>query len=298
MKGDRITVIDMEVSAFPSIQDATNTVRAWLSIPRHQRKGRSICLANVHMCMEVKDCADYKEVVNGADMVLADGKPISIAQHMLGHKGAAQIRGTDMTLSLCELSHSDGITLGFYGGTSEVLELMTDALKARFPNVKIALMISPPFRPLTSEEDADYIRQINDSKVDVLFVGIGCPKQERWMAEHRDKLKCVMLGVGAAFDFIAGRKKHAHKYLQKVGLEWLFRLLCEPRRLWKRYLKHNPRFVYHFAKQLWFDRGSGGGRKPESGDEEKAEGGNLKPEWEARNSRRLPDTSGRKPESG
>ena len=110
--------------------------------------------------------------------------------------------------------------------------------------------ISPPFRELTDQEDAEYIKQLNESGTKILFVGIGCPKQEIWMATHKQKVRCVMIGVGAAFDFFSGRKKHAPRRMQKVGLEWLFRLANDPKRLWKRYLKHNPRFIWYFGKQL------------------------------------------------
>jgi N-acetylglucosaminyldiphosphoundecaprenol N-acetyl-beta-D-mannosaminyltransferase len=123
-------------------------------------------------------------------------------------------------------------------------------LKQQYPAIKIIYSYSPPFRQLTEEEDQQVIDQINQSEVYVLFVGIGCPKQEIWMAEHKQHLQCVMLGVGAAYDFIAGTKQHAPRWMQKIGLEWLFRLASEPKRLWKRYLKQNPRFIYHFTKQL------------------------------------------------
>ena len=119
-----------------------------------------------------------------------------------------------------------------------------------FPKLDIAYSYAPPFRRLVNEENKKYVDAINNSGVNVLFVGLGCPKQEIWMAAHKEQVNCVMLGVGAAFDFIAGNKKNAPKWMQSIGLEWLFRFLCEPRRLWKRYLKHNPRFVYHFVLQL------------------------------------------------
>jgi N-acetylglucosaminyldiphosphoundecaprenol N-acetyl-beta-D-mannosaminyltransferase len=123
-------------------------------------------------------------------------------------------------------------------------------LTKQYSDIQITYSYSPPFRPLRAVEDLNVIEQINASKVDVLFVGIGCPKQEIWMAEHKEQLKCVMLGVGAAFDFIAGNKKHAPRWIQRIGLEWLFRFLSEPRRLWERYLKQNPRFIWHFTLQL------------------------------------------------
>lgn len=217
--------------------------------------GSYICVSNVHMCMETFDDQSFRSVVNSADLVIPDGRPISWAQKLLGYSNAEQVRGQDIMNEICRLSGKESLTIGFYGGESdEVLAQVVSNLESTFPDIKIAYTYSPPFRPLTNDEDEHVVNEINDLGVDVLFVGIGCPKQERWMAEHKDRVQCVMLGVGAAFDFISGSKKHAPRWMQKVGLEWLFRLVSEPRRLWKRYLKQNPRFVYYFVQQWLFGR--------------------------------------------
>jgi N-acetylglucosaminyldiphosphoundecaprenol N-acetyl-beta-D-mannosaminyltransferase len=213
--------------------------------------GSYVCVSNVHMCMEVFDSAEFKSVVNNADLVIPDGRPLSWAQKLLGHKNAEQVRGQDIMNAICEQSGTKKLNIGLYGGSSdELLKQVITELKTSYPDINITFSYSPPFRPLTDEEDSDIVKQINDADVNVLFVGIGCPKQERWMAEHKEQLNCVMLGVGAAYDFIAGSKKHAPRWMQRVGLEWLFRLLSEPKRLWKRYLQQNPRFIYYFSKQL------------------------------------------------
>ena len=213
--------------------------------------GAYICVANVHMCMETFDSQEFRKTVNQADLVIPDGKPLSIAQKLLGHKAAVQVRGQDIMNALCEISGKKNLNIGFYGGSSEaVLDLVKSNLLKQYPDIKITYAFSPPFRSLTDEEDLDIVNQINDAEVDILFVGVGCPKQEIWMAEHKDKLSCVMLGVGAAFDFVAGNKKHAPRWIQNMGMEWLFRLLSEPGRLWKRYFKQNPRFIWHFGFQL------------------------------------------------
>jgi N-acetylglucosaminyldiphosphoundecaprenol N-acetyl-beta-D-mannosaminyltransferase len=213
--------------------------------------GAYVCVSNVHMCMEVFDSEDFANVVNNADLVLPDGRPIAWAQILLGHSNAEQVRGQDIMNALCAASGSENFNIGFYGGSSTaLLEEVVANLKNSFPDINITYTYSPPFRSLTPDEDTAVVDAISAAKVDVLFVGIGCPKQERWMAEHKDKLHCVMLGVGAAFDFIAGSKKHAPRWMQKIGLEWLFRLASEPSRLWRRYLIQNPRFIYHFSKQL------------------------------------------------
>lgn len=243
---DHCTVISMDV-------DVTNLSNALANVKvlANQNIGSYVCVSNVHMCMEVFDSADFESVVNNADLVIPDGRPLSWAQKLLGHKNAEQVRGQDIMNAICEQSGTKKLNIGLYGGSSdELLKQVITELKTSYPDINITFSYSPPFRPLTDEEDSDIVKQINDADVNVLFVGIGCPKQERWMAEHKEQLNCVMLGVGAAYDFIAGSKKHAPRWMQRVGLEWLFRLLSEPKRLWKRYLQQNPRFIYYFSKQL------------------------------------------------
>jgi N-acetylglucosaminyldiphosphoundecaprenol N-acetyl-beta-D-mannosaminyltransferase len=233
--------------------DITNLIHATELILSmiQKKKGAYVCISNVHMCMEVFDSIEFAMIVNNADLVIPDGRPLSWAQKLLGHYEAEQVRGQDIMNALCEQSGSKNFNIGLYGGSSdELLHQVIAALKSSYSDINITFSYSPPFRPLTNEEDQDIIQQLNDSNLNVLFVGIGCPKQERWMAEHKNSLNCVMLGVGAAYDFIAGSKKHAPRWMQIVGLEWLFRLCSEPQRLWKRYLQQNPRFIYYFAKQL------------------------------------------------
>ncbi len=234
-----------------SLSSVVSNVVTWAS----KERGYYICVSNVHMCMEAFDYSSFRKVVNQADLVIPDGKPLSIAQKLLGHKNASQVRGQDIMNAICQISGEKSLNIGFYGGSSDViLELVMSNLKKQFTDIKISYSFSPPFYFLNDQEDLNVIKQINLNQVDVLFVGIGCPKQEIWMAEHKEKLNCVMLGVGAAFDFIAGNKKHAPRWVQNIGLEWLFRLLSEPKRLWRRYLKQNPRFVWYFLLQLLRNR--------------------------------------------
>jgi len=216
-----------------------------------RQQGAYVCVSNVHMCMEVTDSLEFQRVVNSADIILPDGKPLSIGQRLLGHKKAQQVRGQDIMNQICAESGKKEINIGFYGGSSSaLLAIVKQKLLESYPDIKVTYAYSPPFRPLTAEEDMKVISDINAAEVNVLFVGIGCPKQEYWMAEHKQELHCVMLGVGAAYDFIAGSKKHAPRWVQKIGMEWCFRLCSEPKRLWKRYLSTNPRFIFHFGKQL------------------------------------------------
>lgn len=210
-----------------------------------------ICVANVHMCMEANDSIDFRKIVNSAKLVVADGRPIYWAQKLLGYSEAKQIRGQELMTGLCSVSVNKKLNIGLYGGsTPEVLTKVISVLNNRFPNILINYYFSPPFVELTELENKTVINDIIKSQIDILFVGIGCPKQERWMAKNSPNIPCVMIGVGAAFDFIAGEKRYAPQWIQKIGCEWLFRLLNEPRRLTPRYLKSNPRFIYHFIKQF------------------------------------------------
>jgi N-acetylglucosaminyldiphosphoundecaprenol N-acetyl-beta-D-mannosaminyltransferase len=214
------------------------------------KKGSYICVSNVHMCMETYDDIDFRAVVNNADIVVPDGRPIFFAQKLLGNEVTEQVRGQDLVEAICKASNSSNLNIGLYGGANpSILRQVQIKLTESYPDIKISFMHSPPFRKLTDMETTIVLNEISDAKVDVLFVGIGCPKQEKWMAENYSGSNCVMLGVGAAFDFIAGNKAHAPRWMQKVALEWFFRLCTEPRRLWKRYLLHNPRFMLYFLFQ-------------------------------------------------
>jgi N-acetylglucosaminyldiphosphoundecaprenol N-acetyl-beta-D-mannosaminyltransferase len=198
----------------------------------------------------LRTCAWRRQVVNGADLVTPDGRPLVWALRSLGVRGASQVRGTDLTQHVVAQAARENVPIGLYGGTPELLEVFGRVLKTRYPNIQVVCQIAPPFRPLTPEEDKAVTKEIVASGTRILFVGIGCPKQENWMAEHVGRIPAVMLGVGAAFDFHTGRVRQAPRWMQLAGLEWVFRLLMDPRRLWKRYAKHNPRFVWLFLMQL------------------------------------------------
>jgi N-acetylglucosaminyldiphosphoundecaprenol N-acetyl-beta-D-mannosaminyltransferase len=238
-------VLGMRVDA-TSYGDASRRVARWA------REGRSayVCVATVHMVMEAFDSSAFLRTVNGADLVTPDGRPLVWALRSLGVKDATQVRGTDLTTHVVERAAREGLPIGLYGGTPDLLERFVGILERRYPGVRVVCRIAPPFRPLTPEEDEAVIEEILSSGARILFVGIGCPKQERWMEAHKERIPAVMLGVGAAFDFHTGRVRQAPGWIQVAGLEWLFRLLMDPRRLWKRYVRHNPRFVALFLLQL------------------------------------------------
>lgn len=227
--------------------DAIQTILGWAD----RRESRYVCFANVHMVMEANDSPEYREVVNGADLATCDGKPLAWTLQKLGVSEAQQVCGPSLMPKLLSDCAERGVPVGLYGGGSdESLEQLTRVVTERFPGLNIAYVYSPPFRPLTAEEDAKVVSDIVESGAKVLFVALGCPKQEKWMAAHRGTVPCVMLGVGAAFDFIAGTKAEAPALVRRFGMEWAFRLATEPKRLWRRYARHNPRFMARVAMQL------------------------------------------------
>lgn len=215
-----------------------------------RRESRYVCLSNVNNVMTAHFDPEFRRLSNGSDLVLTDGMPLVWGLKLLGIPGAERVNGPALMPRLCAAAARAGVPIGLYGGTPEVLAELRTGLPARFPGLDIAYAYSPPFRPLTADEDREVVDAVNASGARILFVGIGCPKQERWMARHRGAIEAVMLGVGAAFDFEAGRKPVAPHWMQRNGLEWLFRLATEPRRLWRRYLLFNPLFLALFAAQL------------------------------------------------
>ena len=222
-----------------------------------------VCAANVHMVMEAWDDHSFRAQVNRADLVVADGQPMVWALRLQGQPQQRRVRvSPDFLLRLFELASKSGTIVGLYGGHQQTLATFTASLGAAYPEVKVGFAYAPPFRPLACDEDLTVIDEIKAAGVQLLLVGIGCPKQERWMAEHRDKLDCVMIGVGAAFDLFEGRTREAPRWMRGIGLEWTYRLALEPRRLWRRYVKQNPRFVALFGAQMLAELlGRAGGRR-------------------------------------
>lgn len=202
-----------------------------------------VCAANVHMVMEAHDSPEYRRILNGARLVTPDGVPLVWILRYLGASNPSRVYGPDLTLAVLEKAERAGVPVGFYGSTDVVLDRLMSAIHQRFPGLRVPYAYSPPFGRITAEQDACIVERINASGAAILFVGLGCPRQERWMGEHSASIGAIMLGVGAAFDFIAGSKPQAPPWLQRYGLEWFFRLSTEPRRLWKRYARHNPRFA-------------------------------------------------------
>ncbi|MDA8127849.1 MAG: WecB/TagA/CpsF family glycosyltransferase [Betaproteobacteria bacterium] len=217
------------------------------------RESRYVAICNVHVVVSASRDADYRAVINGADMATPDGAPVAWMLRRQGFAEQARISGPDLMWALCERAAKARLPIYCYGSVEATLALLAQRLRIAFPDLQMT-MESPPFRPLTAEEDAAAVERINASGAGIVFVGLGCPKQERWMAEHRGRVNAVMIGVGAAFDFHAGTVQRAPAWMRANGLEWLHRLASEPGRLWKRYLVTNTLFIVGAARQLLFGR--------------------------------------------
>ena len=237
------------VSLLPDVVNRESVIEKIAELVKNG-KGGYVCFSTVHMVMESYDNPEYGAKINAADLIVTDGMPLVWMQKMQGVKTASRVRGSDLMISLCRYAEKTGLSVGFYGGRKEVINVVTERAAKELPKLKIVYTFSPPFRSLTGEEDVLVTAEINAAAPDILFTGLGCPKQENWMWTHKSKLKTVMLGVGAAFDFYAGNLKESPEWMRKSGLEWLFRLTQEPKRLWKRYLLLNPRFMWLATLQL------------------------------------------------
>lgn len=216
-------------------------------------ESRYVCHANVHMVMEAVDDASFAAEVNAADLVTADGMPLVWALSAKGVRGHTRVYGPTLMLHLLAAAAAAGVPVGFYGSRESTLTRLLSQLREKHPGLHVAFSRSPPFSSKAPGSEADD-REIAESGAKLLFVGLGCPKQERWMASRKGRLPCVMLGVGAAFDFHAGTVRQAPSVMQRVGLEWAFRAAMEPRRLLGRYARTNPRFVALMAKELLEER--------------------------------------------
>lgn len=238
-------ILNVRVDA-TTYADATARVIAWA------REARScyVCLATVNSIMEAHGSREYQHVMRDADLVTSDGMPLVWLLRGLGIAGASRVYGPDLTITVLSAAAKHGIPVGFYGGSELVLAKLMKAVQQRFSDLRIAYACAPPFRALTAAEDDQTTRAIETSGARILFVGLGGAKQDYWMHEHHGRVHCVMLGVGAAFDFIAGTKPQAPRWMQQSGLEWVYRLSNEPRRLWRRYLSRNPHFAVLALAQL------------------------------------------------
>ncbi|UZQ55480.1 WecB/TagA/CpsF family glycosyltransferase [Trichothermofontia sichuanensis B231] len=232
--------------------DATNYDAACDLIQRwaEARQSRYVIAANVHVVMTAYWQPAFQQIVNQAALVTPDGMPLVWALRLLGVVDAVRVYGPDLMLAWCDRAARSGVPLYLYGGTPTMLEKLSHQLTGQFPGLAIVGCYAPPFRPLTPAEEAADAARILASGARVVLVGLGCPKQEQWMARQQEQLPLVMIGVGAAFSFHSGEVSQAPRWMMAWGLEWLYRLLVEPRRLWRRYLINNPVFVVLLGWQL------------------------------------------------
>ena len=242
-----------------NITDMEKTV-SYIEQHLDELKGHYICVSNVHTTVTAYRDGEYREVQNNAAMNIPDGKPLSIVQRHTGFKEAGRVPGPDLMPEIFRLSEKKGYRHYFYGSRQETLDALKVKRAEEYPKMNVVGMYSPPFRPMTEEEDEEAIRNINECNPDFIWIGLGAPKQEKWMAAHDGRVCGVMLGVGAGFDFHAGTIKRAPLWMQEFCMEWLFRIGQDPKRLFPRYLDTNFSFVYYLFRE-WLKGKNGIDRK-------------------------------------
>jgi N-acetylglucosaminyldiphosphoundecaprenol N-acetyl-beta-D-mannosaminyltransferase len=258
VRPSRFDVLGVPVSAI-TMAEALAAIDAWI----RGRTPHYVCVTGVHGVMESHRNEELRRIHAHAGLVTPDGMPLVWLAHLAGRSHVERVYGPDLMLACCERSLQTGARHFFFGGAPGIAERVAARLSARFAGLAVAGTHSPPFRPLTADEDEQLIDEINAADPDIVWVGLSTPTQERWMADHVGRLRApVLIGVGAAFDFHAGVKPQAPRWMQRGGLEWAFRLATEPRRLWKRYLINNPSFVWNVTV-AWM-RGMAAARVPPS----------------------------------
>jgi N-acetylglucosaminyldiphosphoundecaprenol N-acetyl-beta-D-mannosaminyltransferase len=240
-------VLGVRVDAV-QIPDAIARMERWI---QERRASQYVAVTGMHGVSESRLDPDFRTILNEAGMVVPDGMPLVWLGRVHGHALRRRVYGPELMLEFCRATSSRRVRHFFYGGAPGVADALAERLAGRFPGLAVAGTYSPPFRPLTVEEDAAIVAAINETNADVLWVGLSTPKQERWMHQHRDRLNVpVMVGVGAAFDMHSGRLKQAPAWMREHGLEWFYRLVQEPRRLWRRYLVLGSMFVCNVSLEL------------------------------------------------
>lgn len=238
-------VLSTPVTAL-KFDQATRTILRWA----HGHESKAVCVANVHMLIEARKDKEFDQILNNADMVTPDGMPLVWMMKLLGRKSQNRVAGMELLQSLCQQASEQKVKVFFLGSQTAVLEKMRTRLEKEYPHLDIAGMKPLPFKPLSSSEDAAVIEEIHESGAGLVFVCLGCPKQEKWIAAHKGRIQSVMIGLGGAFPVYAGLKKWAPRWVRQSGLEWFYRLLQEPKRLVGRYSKTIPPFIFLAVAQL------------------------------------------------
>jgi N-acetylglucosaminyldiphosphoundecaprenol N-acetyl-beta-D-mannosaminyltransferase len=240
-------VLGVRIDAL-QIPEVIEKLEEWI---RERRRSHFVALANVNNVMEARKDPGFRKIQDSADLALPDGMPLVWMGRLHGHPLRRRVYGPDLLLDFCRQTEGKGYSHFFYGGAPGIGEQLAEEMKRRFPGTKIAGVYSPPFRALNRQEDASIVEMINQAAPDVLWVGLGCPKQERWIYEHRNRLRVpVIAGIGQAFDIHSGRVTQAPRWMREHGLEWLFRFCSEPRRLWRRYLVYNAEFLFSLLVEI------------------------------------------------
>ncbi|MBW4553041.1 MAG: WecB/TagA/CpsF family glycosyltransferase [Aphanocapsa sp. GSE-SYN-MK-11-07L] len=238
-------VLGFPISALP-FRQVVDLLLGWAK----EGEGKMVCIANTHMLVEAHRNNEFADVLQQGSLLTPDGMPLVWMLRSMGVLHPERVAGPDLFVALCQRASAEGLSLFFLGSEQAILDRMHQRLEHEFPDLKIAGMLPLPFRPLTSAEDESVVNTLNSSGAGIVFVSLGCPKQEKWMAKHKEQVKLVMIGVGAAFPIYAGLQQRAPGWIQKNGFEWLFRLVQEPRRLWIRYGTTIPVFAWLALKQL------------------------------------------------
>ncbi|MBY6070785.1 WecB/TagA/CpsF family glycosyltransferase [Marinobacter salsuginis] len=242
---NRISVLKAAIDVV-TWESALERIHIWV----REGSSRYVCICNAHSVVTAAQDPKFQEVLGEADLATPDGAPVAWLMRRFGATSQERINGPDLMLRYCSEASKRKESIYLYGGSVATLDILQRDLPRKFPGLKIAGAYSPPFRELTPEEQEAAVNAINASGAGTVWVSLGCPKQESWMAAHRGHVNAVMIGVGAAFDYHAGTIRRAPLWMQHNGLEWLFRLVSEPRRLWKRYLVTNTLFIWFAARQL------------------------------------------------
>jgi len=234
------------------IPDVIKHISGWIE---NKEIGNYIVVSNANDVIAGKRNAKIKKAVNASNLSVPDGISVVLLARLKGRHIERRVYGPDLMLEFLKLAEIRGYSNFFYGTTQNTLDLLINNLKTRFPKLKVVGIYAPPFRPLSEAEDKVIVETINKASPDVVWVGLGTPKQQLWMYEHKDRLNVpVMVGVGAAFDFLAGTKLQAPRWIRDNGFEWLFRLITEPKRLWRRYLIDGSLFIYYAGIELFLKR--------------------------------------------
>lgn len=246
-----------QVTGLPVTVGSTENIGKEIIQKSKSGYGCYVCIANVHMVTTANRNLKLRRIMEKSLFVTADGLPLVWVLKQNGFTAAERVTGTDLTLRLCEIAADERISVYFYGGYPETIKTLKAFIAEKFPDLSVAGYESPPSLSLEPEIDQGVVDRINRSDARIVFVGLGCPKQEYWMAAYTSHLPAILIGVGAAFDFLAGTVKRAPVWIQKYGLEWLHRLATEPKKTWKRYAKTNPVFVGMVVKEYVKRRAQG-----------------------------------------